>query len=494
MIFINTCPDYLDREHVAFNPAYIPIGIGYLIEILKINGITSHCIDQQIDSNVLKSIRKLTPQLSSPYIFGFSVMTGAYKNAINLSLKIKSIYPDSVIIFGGIHPTALPQEVLENKHIDIVVRGEGENIITELYNCVKNKRSFNHIDNISYVKNGGVFHNKQVLINDINELPIFPYSLFKSKKYDLGFTMSSRGCPYDCVFCSSKIMNHGRLRCRSTEIIIQELTNLYSQHNLKHVFFIDENFLANHKRVIELVEAIKNSEFYNKMFFSFLARGDNISDDILKLLYGAGFRTVFIGIETASERLMKIINKGETTKQVLDAIELAKNNGFLVATTFIFGLPEETKADRMISINLIKTINVDFIKINNAVPYPGTNLFNIAKKEKSLFVKGMYENFYSMSILLQNPFKKNNFPYLPVQNSEICIRRDIFKAYSAFYLNPKRFKNHFSKVSVFTSLGYSFAYIFYVAPKIIITMLIVLVNIFGFFIKYIFHKPSKCTI
>jgi len=181
------------------------------------------------------------------------------------------------------------------------------------------------------------------------------------------------------------------------------------------------------------------------MSFNFQARGDNCDEALMKELYSAGFRSVFFGIETASDSIMKVIKKGETVDQVVNAIKMAKNIGFHVSGTFIYGFPTETHADRMACLKLSKELNLDMVRYNNATPYPGTELFQMAQKEKTLHIQGLYDNFNSVSTFIENPFNKIPFSYVPEGSSEKEIRNDILFSYLAFYLSFSRLKQIFTR-------------------------------------------------
>lgn len=448
MILINSSPKDALKIFQPFLPISVPVAIGCLIAFLEREHIKAEFIDEQIEDDVLGAIDKLVKSMQKPYIFGFSVLTVAFKRAILLSGELKRKYPDSVIVFGGIHPTALPEEVLTYKHIDAVIRGEGENTLVEFYKCVKNKNSFTGLDGLSYRNNGAIVHNKLALeMVSLDTLPAFPYHLFKSKRYDLGFVVGSRGCPHRCIFCSNRVTTGKRYRYSSAKSIIQDLDWIdrhYFAENPgnRNVQFFDDNLLVSKERIYELIDQIKSKGYdKKKVTFSFQARGDNVNYKLLQDLYDAGFKGVFFGLETASERIMKIIKKDETVSQCVEAVKMAKEIGFHVSATFIYGLPGDTHKDRMDCLRLSKELKLDMVRYNNATPYPGTELYEIAKSENRIRIKGLFENFISVSTFVENPFRQIPFSYVPAGNSEHEIRNDLLYSYFAFYLNFKRIKN-----------------------------------------------------
>ena len=308
MILINSSPKDALQIFQPFLPIYVPIGIGCLLAIAEREGINAHVVDEQIEADPLSEINRLIQDLTPPYIFGFSVLTASLKSAIELSRILKERYPDSIICFGGVHPTAAPDEILGFPQVDFVLRGEGEYSLLALYRAIKSRGDYTAIHGLSYRKNGLLIHNERLPpIMDLDALPSFPYHRFTSPRYDLGFVVSSRGCPYNCIFCSNQITTGKRYRSRSAESVVAEIDLLRKNYNKRQVIFLDDNLLVNRERIAHLISTIKVQGLHQEMSFSFQARGDNVDRELLRSLYDAGFRSVFFGLETASEKLMKLV-------------------------------------------------------------------------------------------------------------------------------------------------------------------------------------------
>jgi len=447
MILINSSPKHALKIFQPFLPISVPVGIGCLIAFLEREHIKARFIDEQVEDNVLGAVSEYVKDMPEPYIFGFSVLTAAFRRAILLSEELKRRYPDSVILFGGIHPTAIPDEVLAYKHIDAVIRGEGENALVEFYKRVKGNKNFSSLDGLSYRNNGTIVHNR-ISPNQVNldDIPDFPYHIFKSKSYDLGFVLSSRGCPHRCIFCSNRVTTGKKYRYSSAKKIIRDLDWVSSRYPVykdakKNVQFLDDNLLVNKERIYELLDEIKINGFDKKLTFSFQARGDNVNYKLLKDLYDAGFKSVFFGLETASEKIMKFIKKDETVAQCVEAVKMAKEIGFYVSATFIYGFPGDTHKDRMDCLRLSKELKLDMVRYNNATPYPGTELYEIAESENRIKIAGLYENFNSVSAFIEDPFREIPLSYVPIGSSEKEIRNDLLYSYFAFYLNFNKIKN-----------------------------------------------------
>lgn len=497
MILINSSPKDALKIFQPFLPIYVPVGIGCLLAAAEKEGIEVEVIDEQIESNILKSIKGYVQKMHMPYIFGFSVLTVALKNAINLAGQLKRLYPDSVIVFGGIHPTAMPEEILSYGCVDIVLRGEGENVLFELYKCLKAKKDFTHLDSISYRKGNTIIHNKMSLTLDYGDnSAYFPYHRFDAKRYDLGFILSSRGCPYECIFCSNRVTTGRKYRFKSTQTIIEELNLLYNKYKRRYITFVDDNLLVDKERIYLIIDNIKKKKFNDKITFNCQARADNVNLTLLKDLYSAGFRSIFFGMETSSERVMRIIKKNETVAQCIEAVKMAKEAGFHVSATFIYGLPSETYVDRMNCARLSRELNLDMVRFNNATPYPGTELYELAKSEDRLNIHGLYENFVSVSTFIENPFKKIPFSYVSEVSSEGQIRRDILFSYFAFYLDLRKLKKIFLRpdqgVGWFNS-GEKFITFFKKIPALLVLGLALLLKFCQFFYYMVIRKDTAIS-
>ncbi len=448
MILINSSPKDALKIFQPFLPIFVPVGVGALLGVLEREGIEAHHVDEQVEDDPIGRIRDLAERLPRPYIFGFSVLTATYRRAVKVAGILKRLYPDCVVVFGGVHPTAVPDEILASNHADIVLRGEGEHVLPELYRCIKNGKDYAHLPSISFRQESAIIHNPRCgNINDLNDLPSFPYHRFEARRdrYDLGFVVSSRGCPYNCVFCSNRITTGRRYRYRSNDLIVAEIELLRKKYDARNIIFLDDNLLVNKERIFDLTAQLRRKGLDRGMHCSFQARGDNVSRELLVDMRRSGFNSIFLGLETASEELMKFVDKGETVACCLQAARMAKEIGFHVSGTFIFGLPGETHRDRMDAICLSREIDLDMVRYNNATPYPGTRLWDIASRDRGLHMEPLYGNFNSVSTFIENPFRKIPFSYVPPGSRESEIRADILVGYLAFYLNPKKIARIFAK-------------------------------------------------
>jgi anaerobic magnesium-protoporphyrin IX monomethyl ester cyclase len=444
MIIINSSPRSPLGIFQPLSPLFVPIGIGYLLASAERRNIPVHFVDEQIEKNIQKRIDACVGAMPKPAIFAFGVLTAVFKNAVDLASVLKKRYPDSFVVFGGIHPTACPEEVLAYPQVDAVLRGEGECSLMELYRCVKEHRNFTHIAGLSYRREGRVASNPIEIVGGDDAFAPFPYHRFP-RPYDVGFIVTSRGCPYQCIFCSNRLTTGLKYRFREPAASVEELERLLVDFHQRYVIFLDDNFCVSRPRIHALIDEIKKRGLHRKMSFSFQGRADSVDEPLMRELYDAGFHSVSFGIETASEKIMKGIKKGETVAECVSALKMAKRLGYCTSSVFIFGLPEETFQDRMAAVELSDDLDLDMVRYNNATPYPGTELWEIAKRQGRIFIKGLYENFISVAGFVENPFRPIRFPYVPPGNTEAEIRRDMLYAYFRFYIHRARFMRMFKK-------------------------------------------------
>lgn len=445
MILINSSSKTSLKIFQKFLPSFLPIAAGQIVGLALKYKLPLKFIDEEFEKNIWEKIVIYTREIEKPYIFAFSVLTIALKNAITLASQIKKNFPDSIILFGGVHPSALPEEVLNYDFVDYVFRGEVDEVFDKLYFALKNNHNISSINGLSYKKNGIVVHNPPTsIVKDLNSLPEFPYEFFRNKgNYQFDSVVTSRGCPYNCIFCSNRIVTGKYYRYREAESIVSEINKLYYDFNQRSIELLDDNFLFNKQRIYTLTKMIRKLGLHKKMTFLFQGRADNIDKEVLQDLFNSGFKSMFIGIEAANNRLLEIIKKGEKIEEIVNGIKIAKEIGFHISSTFIYGLPTETHEDRMSCVRLSKDLKIDTIRFNNATPYPGTELYNYAQKEGKLNIQGMYENFLSVSTLIENPFRKIPFSYLPASAKEKELRRDILLSYLMVYLDFKRIHSLF---------------------------------------------------
>lgn len=397
---------------------------GYLLH----KGKTVKIIDEEIEPLERSIVDNKVASLAKPYIFGITTTTLTSSRVHQIAGWLKDWYPGSYVIVGGIHPTVMPEEMLRNHNIDIVVRKEGEITLEQIYDRLKSVRDFRDIKGISYRQNERIISNAdQDLIADLDEVGLFPFELFGEhiSRYNLQFLIVSRGCPYHCIFCSGRSVSGLAYRFYSPEMVLRHVAILVNTYKQTYIHFNDDNFVVNKKWMAEVCSLIREHGFHRKVKFGCNGRADNVNEEMLATLRATNFRLINLGIETASNRLLKLIKKGETLQEITDGIRLIKKYGFTTHATFIMGLPTETAADREASISFVINEKIDIARFNNATPFPGTELYRIAALEHKLTILPGWRNFNSITAMIEGG---DPLPYVPAGTTEDELRKDIVRA------------------------------------------------------------------
>jgi len=428
MLLINPAQEKFGGFLARYVPVGIPVAIGCLAAYLKKHGIKVRVVDEELVDITPSLLRDLVQGLERPYMFGLSCLTAHVVRAYQLAAMIKVEFPDSIVVAGGLHPTAVPEEALATGYIDYVVRGEGEEVLLQLHNALRGGKDPSKLMGISFVRDGKVVNNPEApLIPELDDIPMFPYELFDNPKYDMGFITSSRGCPYKCTYCSQRMLTGTTYRYKSAPRIVEELDLLINKYKQTQIVFYDDNFCFKAKRVVDVCNEIIAAGLHERCAFSIQTRADNFPPDLVPILAKAGFKHAGFGMETGTNRLAKLIGKGETVEQHLEAVALGKKHGFDISLFMIFGLPTETKEDRTITFDVVQGAAVQASKYNNLIPYPGTPIYNDLKVTDRIHVEPGWSNFNSTLSVTRSIFDKTPLPYVPETTSEFELKRDIIK-------------------------------------------------------------------
>lgn len=427
-----------------FVPVSVPIGVGILAGFLRKHGFLTRILDTDLIDINLTTIEAELNQCKKPRIVGVSVMTANVANGYKIASLVKSVDKEAIVIFGGIHATVMPDEVLQNENVDFVVKGEAEHTLLELIRQIKSgKIEQEKLGNIGFREDGRIVYTKtSTKMLEINDVPMFPYDMFDSSEYNLGFILTSRGCPFDCIFCSQRVITKRVYRYTDSERVMEELDYIINTLKQPNVTFFDDYFTGDKKRVMELCSMIQERGFHKKASFGVQTRGDSINRELMIAMRAANFDSLMFGIETASDNLMELINKKETVQENIDAVKLAREMGFTVEATFIFGFPTETFEDRFKALALSLDIGIDRARFNNATPYPGTEMYNMVKEKLS--IKPGWVNFSSAGAVTAGIVKKYPLPYVPEGCTENELEGTILLANLLFYLNFSNLKKLFN--------------------------------------------------
>jgi len=333
---------------------------------------------------------------------GITVRSAKFPSALKVASIAKNINKTCHVVLGGPHPTICPEQSILANNIDFIVRGEGEYTILELCQTIEGVSSSNlsHINGLSFKRNGKAIHNgPRELIKNLDDIPFPGRDLVLDPNLyspdDMAVIVTGRGCPFDCGYCSAQSIWTNKVRYRTIENTINEIKHITNKFSTHSIYFWDDSFTANRKRVIGLCNNIIKDKI--PIRWGCTSRVDLLDDELLTIMKNAGCEKIDIGIESGSERMLKLINKQITVQQVKQSIELIKRHNIKIGAFFMIGFPEETKQDINCTLDLMKESKVDSICLSIFTPYPATKLYDKAMSLGLIPEKIDWENFNHQS-------------------------------------------------------------------------------------------------
>ena len=356
-----------------------PLGLLYIAAVLESKGFSSRVMDLRFYGMDHKRLEEMLSQLK-PRLVGITSMTSNFPAAEYIAKFVKLRCPQSLVVLGGVHATFKHREILaEHPEIDIIVRYEGELTMAELADALENGRSLIEVKGTSFRVEGRIVSNPdRERIEDLDCLP-FPAHHLLDPKIEKYFTYTSppvlttRGCPFSCIYCSTMAFHGRKYRTRSVANVILELEHLIDHYKVDKISFIDDNFTMQTGRVFALCQEIKKRDLAIKWGCN--ARVDQVNEEILKVMKEAGCRDVFFGIESVSQRALDVVKKGYRIRQARDAVKMAEKLGIRTHCSFVLGLPGESKRTLKRIIQFIEEVKPSGRALPNLLKiFPGTEL------------------------------------------------------------------------------------------------------------------------
>lgn len=379
-----------ETEQVTFNNP--PLGLLYLAGMLK-----KHEIKVEVVDGFFCGWRGVRRKIKSyqPTIIGIPCLTPARHKSYQVAKIAKKIDPKILVVFGGAHATIMHQQLLENySFIDVIVRGEGERVLL----AIAQGKELEKVKGISYRKNGQVEVNQpQKYIKNLDAIPFPAWELIDLSVYpplpagikvhngiDLEkeprvSVIFSRGCPGRCTFCSTWWIWRG-WRCRSGKNMADEIELLYKKHKIRHICLTDDCMTVNEGKAIAFCDQIIKRKL--KIAFNVTTRTDVVSLKLLKKLKKAGCYAVNYGIESASPRVLKLMQKANSVENSEKALALTKKAGIKSVALMITGNVGESFKTVNDSIRFLQKTNPDFVgTVGGLWVFPGTQIYSYLKSK-----------------------------------------------------------------------------------------------------------------
>ena len=419
------------QRRSAWGAVWPPISLATIASILEENGFECKirdCIVEGIDlKNLVAQAREFYPEMMI-----VNTATGSIIYDLNAVEELKKTLPQSKIFVIGIHPTALPEDTLKLcPSLDGVIRGEPEYVALSLSDQLSRKRDWREVPGVSWREGLFFHHNPSPPYLDLDKIPFPAWHLIKRELYQMPimgkpFLMLgvSRGCPYQCIFCADATYYGKKLRLKSPKKIVRELDWARTKFGVEDFLFWAESSTLNPKWTMEMAEEIIKSGL--KVRFVINSRPDQVSLELLKKLKQAGCWMVGYGLESGSEKILKLMNKGISLEDNKNAVRWAKEAGLAVTGHFVLGFPGETLQTMEDTLKFALSEPIDFAQFYCVVPFPGSRLYELAKRQ-GWIITDDWSRFEQNYCVLSTP---------ELKAEEVEQFRK--KAYQQFYFSPRK--------------------------------------------------------
>ncbi len=403
-----------------------------------------------------------------PDIVGLTAVTSSILKASKLSQLIKESRPETKIIIGGPHITAVPEETMSRfPEFDVAAIGEGENTIKEVVSCLENNGQLREVPGILFRENDQFVKTEpRALIKDLDELPFpawdmidnFPWgykpAAFKCKRLPATYIISARGCPHLCIFCDTSVFSR-QYRAFSAEYIIEMIKHLKTNYGIREIIFEDDTFVIFKKRLVQLCETIIKEKL--NITWSCNGRAKSVKPDILKLMKKAGCWQIAYGIESGDPGILDFSRKRTKIEDMRKALQWSHEAGILTKGFFILGFPMETEETLRRTIDFAKNVYLDDISVSQMTPFPGSEMYEIGEKYGSINKSWEKMNLLDVVFVPHGLTKEKLDGYQKSFLKEFYLRPGVIMTYMIRLIkNPGNIKGILSGFKAFLQTVFSF--------------------------------------
>jgi radical SAM superfamily enzyme YgiQ (UPF0313 family) len=426
-------------ENLFYNSP--PLGLCYLASVLEKENHRVKIIDAPVlnlsFSKILERVRRFSPDL-----IGITSFTVSFHSCYKLAQEIKRDFPYIKIVVGGPHITSNPEELLKHPEFDIGVLGEGELTTSELVNALEEKRELRDIRGLVYVEDGKlIFTGRREYISNLDILPfpardLVPIELYRPQPNDQKrlpklSMVTSRGCPYGCIFCDKNIFKN-IYRSFSPKYIVNEIRHLMKEYKARDIAFVDSTFTPNRERVLAIVEEMEKANL--DFTWTCSVRANVLTRDLLVRMKKVGCWRIRIGVESGNEEVLKFIRKGITKSQVRKVANWAYELDLEPKGFFMIGHLNDNRKTIEETIDFACSLPFKDVTVQINTPLKNTPQYNLITKYGRLVT-----NNYSNYSFWEPVFIPVNLTYKEL----ISYYR---KFYLKFYLRPIIWYRHIIKI------------------------------------------------
>jgi anaerobic magnesium-protoporphyrin IX monomethyl ester cyclase len=456
-----TSEQRLYKELSAVKINYPPLGLCFLASVLRKTRFDVKILDLQIYEESIKNQAQRVLR-EKPDFIGITAVSIAIKNAAKLALEIKK-KTKVPIILGGPHITAVPNKTMELfPQFDIGVIGEGEETVPKLLLALEKNKNLEEVSGLVFRQPST--DNRQLTtklkltpprqpIQNLDTLPLPAFELLPDFSHYGGSQfiefdarptfrlITSRGCPFNCRFCDKSVF--GKIfRAHSSSYVLKMIKILYEGYGIKHIYFSDDTFTLDKKRIFKLCKLLKEESL--DLTWDCNTRVDTVDLSLLKEMKKAGCTYIAYGIESGSQKILNILNKQITLEQIRKACEETVKAGIKIRGNFMIGNPGETKETIEKTIKFAKNLPLHTFKMSFFTPFPNTEIYEEIDKW------GKYKEDWSK-------LSKYSPVFIPKGLTQEDLEKYYRRAYFSFYFRPKVIFNYLFQLKNLTALKYAFA-------------------------------------
>jgi anaerobic magnesium-protoporphyrin IX monomethyl ester cyclase len=427
-----------------------PLGLLQLAAYLesKTDDVEIEVLDCQAKTVDWKGLERHIQDFDPDIVASSGLATCNTYTTIRTLETAKKVKPDVLTVVGGQHFTATAHESLETyPEIDVIVRGEGEQTLVELVKTLVNKTSFLNVKGLSLKHKNQVYHTpSRPLIENLDDLPLSGYHFVEDVAHKYHFTMmagrstryalieGSRGCPYNCSFCSQWVYWQGRWRVKSPKRVADEIEFCHTNYGSRFLWLIDDNFGLG-KHADELCDEIIKRGFADDIMWFMQARCDEVVkySRILPKLRKAGNRWILLGAESQNESVLEAFNKRITPEDSKKAVKLLKQNDIFAQTTLIIGERKDSERSIEKLREFVNEMDPDLAIFMILTPFPGTKIYEEAKRNG--WIEDTNWALYDMVHAI-----------MPTEHlTRMEVQEQLYECYRGFYGSlPRRLRGLFS--------------------------------------------------
>ncbi|MCU0608234.1 MAG: B12-binding domain-containing radical SAM protein [Chitinispirillaceae bacterium] len=437
IVLIHPNPGATGNNEATVEP---PLGLASIAAVLEKDGFTVSIVDANLYAlTEAETLDQIPPETK---LVGISLNSFQYDSSRNLCTAIRKKLPACVIVLGGPVPTALDSaELLADFRCDGLVRGEGEYSLLHIARNIRERRPFNDgkPSGLASMTNGSLAVSAVERILDLDALPFPAYHLLphfsryktRARKKPVAAIITSRGCAFNCSFCSKDIFQR-KVTYHSAEYIIGLVGFLVREYGIRQIDILDDNFAMNRKRFNDILDMLIEKKFGLAINLQSGIRAEYVDDTVLAKMKLAGVFKISFGIESADEKVLRLNCKELNLSHIRETVFKCKQADFLTYGFFIIGLPGETDEGFAKTIRFAQDLNLDIANFCMAIPFANTELYKDVRAHGRVLIdtsKHMSTGFYAGQAF-----------YEYGDNTAEILQKRYALAYRTFYSLTRRVK------------------------------------------------------